>query len=117
MIRDGKLIQLENLRQRPQQARCLPSGLFEHQPERQRGLDGQVGINRLTATVAGLYRQPSGLRFFSEPDRQTATLLQGGVIVGPIPDPVFGLREFMTASMVVLVWHGLSASGGAAIIH
>ena len=61
---------------------------------------------RLTASCSARLGPPGGNRFRSEPDGQASPLAQGGVILGPVRDPVPLLGDAVTASSVGLEWHG-----------
>ena len=71
------------------------------------GPSGSPGASTGAARPGGARLRPPGRdRLLREPDRQAATLAQGGVVVRPVGDPVPLLGDVVTASSVGLERHG-----------
>src|SRR6478735_5199873 len=72
----------------PDQSLSLAQGQAEHGSQCQRRGNRQIGVGGLPAG-GGAWRGPPGRdRRVREPDCETATLAQGGVILGPVGHPV-----------------------------
>ena len=84
----------------------LAQGQAEHGPQRQRRQDRQGRVVRLPARGRARLRPPGRDRLLGEPDRQAPALAQGGVVLGPVRDPVPLLGDVVTASGVGLERHG-----------
>ena len=92
------------------------AGQAEHGPQRQRGQDRQGRVPGLPAPGRARLRAPGRDRLLREPDRQAPALAQGGVVLGPVRDPVPLPRDAVAASGVGLERHGRGPGivGGAA---
>jgi hypothetical protein len=75
------------------QAFSLPESQPKHRPQRQGCSDRQRRVVRLTAACRARLGPPGGNGILGEPDRETAPLTQGGVVLRPIRDPVPLLRN------------------------
>jgi hypothetical protein len=73
-------------------------------------LDGYCRIDRLTATLSTRRSVPCCDGIFGKPNRQLSPPRQRGIIVGPIRHSVSRPGEFVTASLIELVWQGLPKS-------
>ena len=105
VIRHGE-IQAQELEDRANQPFGLPQCQPEHRPERQGGSDCQGRIVGLTASCRAGFSPPSCNGFLGEPDRETAPLAQGGVVLRPTRYPVSLLGNAVTASSIGFEWHG-----------
>ena len=105
MIRHGQ-IETEELEDRADQPLGLAQRQPEHRPERQGCADRQRRVMRLAASCCTRLSPPSRNGFLGEPDRETASLTQTGVVLGPIRDLVPLLRNAVTASGIGFEWHG-----------
>ena len=68
---------------------------------------------RLAARWRAGLGPPGGDRRLREPDRETASLTQAGVVLGPIRHPMPLLRNAVTASGIGFEWHGRNRWSGA----
>ena len=66
----------------------LAQGEAEDGPQGQRRRDRQGGVGGLPARRGARFRLPRRDRRLGEPDRQAAAPAQGGVVGGPVRDPV-----------------------------
>jgi hypothetical protein len=99
-------IQTEKVEDRADQALRLTQCQPKHRPQRQ-GRSGRQGrIVRLTASGCARLGPPGRDGFLGEPDGQASPLAQGGVILGPIRDPVLLLGDAMMASGIDLEGYG-----------
>jgi hypothetical protein len=99
-------IDVEQSRDRSQQSFSLTQRLVEHQAKRKRGLDGYRRIDRLTATLSRRRSVPCRDGLFGKPNRQLSPPHQRCIIVWPVRHSVSRLGEFVTATLIELVWHG-----------
>ena len=84
----------------------------EHGSQRQRRLDRRSRVVGLTTACRAGLGPPGGNRLVREPDRQTASLAQAGVILGPVRHPVPLLGNSVPASGVGFERHGRCPTGG-----
>ena len=104
MVRNGQIKP-----EQPEDGADQPFGLAqrqaEHGPQRQGRQDRQGRVVRLAARRGAGHRAPGRDRRLGEPDRQAATLAQGGVVLGPVGHPVPLLGDVVTASGIGLERH------------
>src|SRR5271170_5546564 len=96
----------ERSRDGAQQTFCLTQRLVEHQADRKGSFDRERRIERLTTPLDGSGCVPCSDRLFGEPNRQTASSNQPGIVLRPICHPVFGGWDLVAAAVVELVRHG-----------
>src|SRR3954462_12376978 len=72
----------------PDQSLSLAQGQAEHGSQCQRRGNRQIGVGGLPAGGGAWRGAPGRDRRVREPDCETATLAQGGVILGPVGHPV-----------------------------
>ena len=77
-------IHVEELPDRSERSLDLAQSEAEHQPQRQSGLDRQIGINRLTTAFSGGRRTPSGDCLLGQPNCQASPSHQSRVILWPV---------------------------------
>jgi len=101
VIGDGE-IHVEKLGQGTEEALRLAKGKMEDHADRQRGLDCDVRIPALTAGLAAGRSSPGSECSIRKPDSQVATLLQTGLVLSPITDPISRLHVLVLAALRIL---------------
>src|SRR5215213_9002250 len=92
MIRNGQL-EAEQIDDGPNQSLSLAQGQAEHGAQCQRRGNRQIGVGGLPAGGGAWRGAPGRDRRLREPDRETAALAQGGVILGPVRHPMLLLWD------------------------
>src|SRR3954468_6443604 len=84
----------------------LPVRQTEHSAERQSREDGELGIPGLSAPGGAWLSPPGSDRLIGDPDRQTSTLTQAGVIRRPVRHLTLLARDVVAAGLVQLEGQG-----------
>jgi hypothetical protein len=101
--------QPKDLGQRPEEPFGLAAGKVGDHANHQRSLNGQAGIDALTAGPSGGRSPPGFQRDFGEPEREGAPLMEVGFAFSPFPPPILRCG--------ILVWPpiGYRIEGGSGL--
>src|SRR5215212_3535852 len=99
-------IKAEQAHEGADQAFGLPVRQAKHSPERQGRQDGELRIPGLAASGRARLSPPGCDRLVGEPDGQTSTLAEAGVISRPVRDFVLLPGNVMTTGLVQLEGQG-----------
>jgi len=105
MVRDGE-IKTKQADDGSNQFLGLPQGQAEHRPQCQRRRDCQGRVVWLAAPCGPRFGTPGGDRRLGEPDRQTAALAQGCVIIRPVRHPLPLSRDVVATGSIGFDRHG-----------
>ena len=72
---------------------------MEEKPERQRGLNGEVGVRPLPTTRANPRRLPTGDGLRGAPHGDVASVDEGAIVGGPVRDAVLRLVRRMDSRL------------------
>jgi hypothetical protein len=99
-------INVEHLGEGAEEALGLAQRKMKDHADRQRSLDRDVGVPSLTTGLPARWGPPSIECRIGEPDSQVTSVLQTGLVLGPIPYPIPRLRVLVLASLRILhrVW-------------
>ncbi len=87
---------------RAQKALGLAQRQVEEQTQRQRGLDGDIGVNGLSPALAGHRRSPGVDGVLADPQRDVAASAQRLLVLAPVFDAKSGFIFGMSVSFLRL---------------
>src|SRR5262249_44339987 len=93
-------VELHQFKDRLEEALGLASGQAVNGLDRRHSLDRQVGISRRSAWLSSQFiGRPIGDGFRTDPDGETSSLFERGVILAPVADAVRGFFLFHTLKL------------------